>query len=286
MMKVKPLYLPAPYQEAAHYGRLILRDGTTANLRVSIPQDRDAMVDFIKGLSLESRLMRFFSHSKPGMEVIDTLCDSSNPDEAMTLIVSRTIEGEDTIIGTASYFAVDKKTAEFAVVVDDKFQKRGIGSLLLERLSLLAISRGFVNFTAVTHVKNKPMLEVFHNSGFEMTKEWEAGYITLKMTVLPGQESVQRSELRDLMFTTASLRPFFKAGIGCCRGCVPEPSECRVPDHGGACQQSVPGPNLPGQPESQSYLFDKMLPYSGCYPGTRGFGSHCCAKGAGTDCCG
>ncbi|WML67727.1 MAG: GNAT family N-acetyltransferase [Methanoregula sp. SKADARSKE-2] len=210
MMKVKPLYLPAPYQEAAHYGRLILRDGTTANLRVSLPQDRDAMVDFIKGLSLESRLMRFFSHSKPGMEVIDPLCDSSNPDEAMTLIVSRTIEGEDTIIGTASYFAVDKKTAEFAVVVDDKFQKRGIGSLLLERLSLLAISRGFVNFTAVTHVKNKPMLEVFHNSGFEMTKEWEAGYITLKMTVLPGQESVQRSELRDLMFTTASLRPFFK----------------------------------------------------------------------------
>src|SRR5437667_8518684 len=41
-----PLYIPAPYQDSAEFGRLILRDGSTATVRVAAVQDAEAMSDF------------------------------------------------------------------------------------------------------------------------------------------------------------------------------------------------------------------------------------------------
>ena len=41
------------------------------------------------------------------------------------------------------------------------FQGKGIGTLLLERLALLAVSNGLRRFWAVTMAENQPMLDVF-----------------------------------------------------------------------------------------------------------------------------
>jgi len=53
--QVHPIYLPAPYQESAAYGRLILRDGSTATIRIAQPNDREALLAFFNQLSPESR---------------------------------------------------------------------------------------------------------------------------------------------------------------------------------------------------------------------------------------
>src|SRR5262245_19755836 len=49
--QVHPTYLPAPYQDSAASGRLILRDGSTATIRLVQPRDRDALVAFFNQLS-------------------------------------------------------------------------------------------------------------------------------------------------------------------------------------------------------------------------------------------
>ena len=210
MIPTRPLYVPPPYQDSAERGRLILRDGTTATVHVATPDDAESLAAFFKRLSPESRRNRFFTDSKPGESAIDQMCDDADPKKVLTMIVNRFAEGEQRIIAAGSYFASDEITAEVAVTVDDAFQGKGLGTLLLERLSLLAIQHGFTEFKAITHTGNKAMLEVFRHSGFPVTEQYNDGFVTVQFSVLPGADSVARTEMRDRLFTAASIRPFFK----------------------------------------------------------------------------
>jgi len=71
------------------------------------------------------------------------------------MIVSRLVGGAPRIIATGSYIACDETTADVASAVDDEFQGKGLGGLLLERLALLAPRHGFVRFWALTRVENR-----------------------------------------------------------------------------------------------------------------------------------
>jgi acetyl coenzyme A synthetase (ADP forming)-like protein len=193
-------------------GRLILRDGSTAFIRIARPEDREAFLTFFEHLSPESKQKRFFSLVTPRGEWLDTLCDDSDPRRQLSLIVIRSAGGTSRIIATGSYL-VDKDKddiAEVALAVDDPLHGQGLGSLLLERLAILAVSHGITRFWAITHVDNRPMLEVFHRSGFQVREKLEQGYVHLVFSVTPTEASVARSELLDQLFTTASLRPLFR----------------------------------------------------------------------------
>src|SRR6266511_1166056 len=210
--QVRPLFVPPPYQDSVASGRLILRDGTTALIRVAQPEDREALRTFFEQLSPESRQRRFFSLSIPGGQWIDVLCNPSDPRQQLTLIVLRSAAGAPRIIATGSYLTEKEQDhkAEVALAVDDAFHGKGLGSLLLERLALLAVHHGIAHFWAVTHVDNRPMLEVFHRSGFQVQETLEHGDVQLVFAVEPTAASVARSELLDRLFTTASLRPLFQ----------------------------------------------------------------------------
>lgn len=210
MSKIHPLYLPPLYQDSAEEGRLILRDGSTATIRRVQPGDQQAVHAFFDRLSPESRWSRFFSLAKPSEQMIRSLCNPADSHSQLTLIVTRTVHQEPHIIAAGSYWGQDEKTAEVAMSVEDAFQGKGIGTLLLERLALLAARNGFTRFWATTHANNQPMLSVFRKSGFPLHTERQDGYIQLDFSVLPTQESVQRSETMDRLFTIASLFPIFQ----------------------------------------------------------------------------
>jgi acetyl coenzyme A synthetase (ADP forming)-like protein len=207
---VRPRYLPLPSQDAPASGRLILRDGSTAALKLLQPQDKEALASFFASLSNESKFHRFFSVSQPSGRSLDSFCDNTNPRARLTLGVSRLVEGKFQIIAAGSYAAHDPITAEIAMAVDDRFQGKGIGTLLLERLALLAAMNGFRRFWAVTMAENKPMLDVFRNSGFELHTKAVDGYVEIDLSVVPSAASVTRGELRDRIATTVSLRSFFQ----------------------------------------------------------------------------
>jgi acetyl coenzyme A synthetase (ADP forming)-like protein len=177
---------------------------------VARPEDKEAMAKFFASLSQASRLRRFFSFAVPEDKRIDFFCDSSNPSKQLSLIVTRLSPDGPRIIATGSYAARDETTAEVALAVDDAFQGKGVGTLLLERLAVLAAANGFVRFWALTNFENKPMLDVFRSSGFECHTKMEGQYVEVGLSVIPNESSVARNEMRDRISTIASLRPFFQ----------------------------------------------------------------------------
>lgn len=210
MKTIKPLFLPALYQDSAAQGRMLLRDGSSAAVRVARLVDAAAVARFYQAMSPESRRRRFFSESKPGLDMIESLCDDRDPRKLLTLLVSRMSNGVERIIATGSYIAHNETTAEFAVAVDDAFQGKGMGALLLERLAVLAVGNGFVHFLAITNPNNLAMLETFRNSGFALQEQFKDGVVQIDLSVTPGEKSVAASEMRDRISTAASIRPFFK----------------------------------------------------------------------------
>jgi hypothetical protein len=94
----------------------------------------------------------------------------------------------------------------------------------LERLALLAVRNGMTRFWAVTSADNRPMIEIFRHSGFQVRETREGADVEVDFSVLPTEASVARSELLDRLFTTTSLRPFFQPRAVAVIGASREPS--------------------------------------------------------------
>lgn len=209
MRSVRPLFVPFLETDRTERGSLILRDGSTAAIRPAESADTTLLQQFISRLSPESRRHRFFSESIPPAEAVALLCDSSDPRSQLTLIVTRTWERQHRIIAVGSYWAKDQHTAEVAMAVDDLFHGKGLGTLLLERLALVAIRHSFTRLWAVTHADNLAMREVFRESGFTSHEAYEGDDMEVELSLIPTEKTVIRAELRERLATTASLRPFF-----------------------------------------------------------------------------
>jgi predicted CoA-binding protein len=211
--------------------RMVLRDGTVASVRVATHADWEGLRRFFHDLSPESRLRRFFTPSEPSDDILQRLADAHDPSRGLTLIVDRYVlpqpaieptagspgpqtddrhqqdAGELRPIATASYLAINDRLAEVAFSVDDRVHGKGLGSMLLERLAVIAARHGFERFQASTLTENRPMLEVFRDSGFEIRSKTEAGCVDLQLTLTPSAEGVRTAEARDRAATAASLRP-------------------------------------------------------------------------------
>jgi len=209
MASVRSRYLPVPTQDAPQSGRLILRDGSTTSMRIAKPADHKAMELFFTALSQESRLRRFFSLAVPTDKLISSFCDDSDPRRQLTLIVTQLAATTPVIIAVGSYVARDETTAEIGLTVADGWQGKGIGTLMLERLALIAALNGIRHFWAMTMFDNNPMLNVFRGSGFECRRKTEQGVVEIDLSVTPSEASVARAEMRDRVATAASLRLFF-----------------------------------------------------------------------------
>src|SRR5689334_23567553 len=118
-MTTTPVYIPAPYQDSAEFGRLILRDGSTATIRVATTDDTSLVSDFFHRLSPQSRQRRFFSFSEPTVEFVRSLCDSSNPHQQLTPLVSRRPGASESIVAAGRYVRRDDKTDEVAMAGED-----------------------------------------------------------------------------------------------------------------------------------------------------------------------
>ena len=95
------------------------------------------------------------------------------------------------------------------MAVDDDFHGKGLGTILLERLAMLAIHRGFTKLWAVTHTDNLAMREVFRESGYPVHETYAGGEMQVGLSLHQTESTTTRLELRERIATAASLRPFF-----------------------------------------------------------------------------
>jgi GNAT superfamily N-acetyltransferase len=224
------------------------------------------MAAFFASLSKDSQRHRFFSLTQPTSQLIGSFCDDSDPRKCLSLIVLRATGGTSRIIATGQYAARDDTTAEIAMAVDDKFQGKGIGSLLLERLALLAVRNGFRRFWAITMPENYPMLDVFRESGFESSARSDDGYLEIDLSVVPSQTSVARAEVRDRVATTASLHPFFQPSSVAVVGASRSPTNIGSRILNAIVSAGFKGPVYPINPEADVVGSLKAYPNLRCLP--------------------
>ncbi|HEY2635826.1 MAG TPA: GNAT family N-acetyltransferase [Solirubrobacteraceae bacterium] len=122
-------------------------------LRPIRPSDRTALAAAYDGLSPESRQLRFFS-PKARLTAADLtyLTEVDGLDHVAWVAVDE----RDRILGVGRFVRLTPggDTAEFAIVVGDPVQGRGIGSALAERLGAEARNRGIAHFTALVRADN------------------------------------------------------------------------------------------------------------------------------------
>ncbi|MCM3881977.1 MAG: GNAT family N-acetyltransferase [Vicinamibacterales bacterium] len=187
--------------------RLVLRDGSTAGMRLASPSDRAAIEQFFNELSPESRRLRFLAPARASANLIDQLCDNSAPRHAVTLLVCRQDVDGARIVGVGSYFAISDASAEVAFAVDDRFHGKGIATALLERLAEIASANAIQSFDASVLDENYEMLDVFRDSGFEVRSTNDRGCVDVRLSLVRSDAHTRASDERDRLATIASLAP-------------------------------------------------------------------------------
>jgi acetyl coenzyme A synthetase (ADP forming)-like protein len=185
---------------------VVLRDGATARLRPASANDGDGLREFYEHLSPESRYFRFCGKPRVSDIIDDVLCDLTSPD-AVTLVA----EVDHRIVAVAQYYPTEAGRAEAAFAIADAHQGRGIGTKLLERLGLIARSRGITSFEAYVLRDNDRMRQVFEDSGFALS--WDRADGPMRHVAFSLAQSAalyEKEKARARIAAQASLRPFFQ----------------------------------------------------------------------------
>ncbi|MGD0649558.1 MAG: GNAT family N-acetyltransferase [Verrucomicrobiia bacterium] len=143
----------------------LLNDGTQINFRPIHPTDEPLMRDLFYNLSQQTIYYRFMSNmTRVPRRQIEDFVYIDHRNEVAIVGTLPAAHGED-IIAMGSYY-LDPKTnrAEVAFVVDDKWQKRGIGTFLLNYLARIARRNGISGFTAEVLRDNRAMQAVISKS--------------------------------------------------------------------------------------------------------------------------
>jgi RimJ/RimL family protein N-acetyltransferase len=151
-----------------------LRDGTEISFRPIKPTDESALSEMLYSLSPTSIRTRYMTQTMrfPHKDIQQL----TNIDYQRDLAIVGTVPtvSAEQIVAIAQYF-LDPKTqaAEVAFVVQDEWQQKGMGTLLLDYLTQIARQRGVRRFYAKVLPVNKAMLAVFYNSGYKVNTEFD-----------------------------------------------------------------------------------------------------------------
>jgi len=155
-----------------------MEDGTRLEIRPLKASDEKAWLDFVNGLSPDSLYHRLFQVRKPFSHG-DTGHFLEISPEKRTAVVAVT---RGKIVAVARYeLAPGSKIGEFAIVVGDNYQNKGLGSFLLGILADHAKSKGIEELVAEMFPDNERMLELCRKSGYRMDSKVESDTRIIKL---------------------------------------------------------------------------------------------------------
>jgi acetyltransferase len=158
--------MPLPYP-SQWVQTFTLRDGATVTLRPIRPEDAAIEAAFVRNLSDESRYYRFMDHVRELPPKMLSHFTEVDYDNHMALIATIDDHGAEMQIGVARYVvSPGPLQGEFAIVVADAWQRRGVGTRLMRRLIDAAQARGLKSLYGEVLPANNKMLALMQNLGF------------------------------------------------------------------------------------------------------------------------
>ena len=160
-----------------------LKDGTPITVRPIRPEDEPALVRFHGTLSDQTVYFRYFHFmnldQRVSHERLTRIC-FNDYDRQMALVATAGPE----IIGVARFTRLRAtKSAEFAMIVSDRCQRRGLGELLLRQLVAVARREELEALTGDTMFENRPMIELARKIGFSAEENMAEGTVKLYMAL-------------------------------------------------------------------------------------------------------
>ena len=150
-----------------------MKDGKKVTIRPIRPEDEPIMVKFHEGLSERSVYLRYFSPLKLQQRVAHTrlvrICFNDYDREIALVAEHKNGDGKAQIIGVARLSKLHTNNAgEFAVVVTDAWQRKGLGTELTKRLVQIAKNEKMARLVAYTLRENKDMQAMCKKVGFKV----------------------------------------------------------------------------------------------------------------------
>jgi len=177
----RPAIRPYPVQ---YVSEAEMNDGTPVVVRPIRPEDEPLMVRFHESLSERSVYYRYFHAIKldrrTAHERLTRICFIDYDREMALVAEAQNPEtGEPEILGVGrlsrNHSVPDE--AEFSMLINDRYQRRGLGTALLDRLLEVGRAEGLRRITATILSENRGMQNLSKKLGFHLRRDHEEGVV-------------------------------------------------------------------------------------------------------------
>lgn len=174
-----------------------MRDGTALFLRPVLPGDNERTVNGPVEFSGDTLYRRFQSVRTPSKRLLTYLFEVDYLDHFVFVLT----DGPDgPVVADARFVrdADDPSVAEIAFIVADEYQGRGIGTFLMDAISVAAGYDGVQQFTARVLTDNHPMRAILDRFGARWRRD-DLGVVTTTIDVpQPGDLACSPELVRQL----------------------------------------------------------------------------------------
>jgi GNAT superfamily N-acetyltransferase len=165
-----------------------LRDGTAVTVRATDANDGPKIRRAFLNLERETVYTRFFGYKADVSDAELARITGADFEQAVALLVTVGTGEDEVVIGGASYFvsgssAATGRSAELAFTVEEDFQSRGIGSLLMSHIIAIARTKSLDRLEADVLSRNRPMLNVFRRCGLPMSVRHDGDVIHVVLSL-------------------------------------------------------------------------------------------------------
>ncbi|MBX9787295.1 MAG: bifunctional acetate--CoA ligase family protein/GNAT family N-acetyltransferase [Pirellulales bacterium] len=149
-----------------------LPDGTAIVLRPIKPEDEPLWHELLASCSADSLRARFrFMFRTDTHEAAIRFC-FVDYDRELTVVAETQLDGQRRLLGVARLVSeVGRPRGEFAVLVGDAWQGRGLGTLLTDYCVRHADRVGVEEIYAITGRENQRMVKIFKSQGFDVVAD-------------------------------------------------------------------------------------------------------------------
>jgi acetyltransferase len=161
-----------------------LRSGELVTLRPIRPEDEPLWFDLVSACSAETLHARFrYLFKKPTHEMASRYC-FLDYDREIAIMAELEQGGKRRFIGVGRLVAdANHDTAEYAVLVADAWQNRGLGLVLTDYCLEIARTWGIRRIVAETTLDNSRMISIFEERGFRVNKNLEDRVVLVDKTL-------------------------------------------------------------------------------------------------------
>jgi acetyltransferase len=187
-MTIRPSSVPAPrHLIIAPYPNQyerdwMLRDGTPVLLRPMKPEDEPLVFNFLQTCSDDTLYFRYFRRIKNWTHEMLVRFTQNDYDREIGLMAVGQPPGPEVMMGVSRLVMdADRQTAEFAIIVADPWQGKGLGPRLVQGAIDIARDQGVKRLYGDVLPQNQPMLDLARRLGFAMKRRDEIMRLQLEL---------------------------------------------------------------------------------------------------------